>query len=119
MLSPGSMTMASRLSSSPKMEQLHCRIPTGRISWIITRLYTHDMAEVLGVIMRWLHISSVATLVGGILYARLVLVPAAEGVGAASREELHERAAALYRPLLFSAVAAFIVSGIYNLVATP
>src|SRR6185369_9543704 len=40
MLSPGSMTMASRVCSSPKIEQLHCSMPTGRISWIIARLYT-------------------------------------------------------------------------------
>src|SRR5580704_88277 len=33
--SPGSMTMASPLLSSPKIEQLHCSAPTGRISWII------------------------------------------------------------------------------------
>src|SRR5215471_1498021 len=33
--SPGSTTMASRVVSSPKIEQLHCNMPTGRISWII------------------------------------------------------------------------------------
>jgi len=32
MLSPGSITIASRVCSSPKMEQLHCSKPTGRIS---------------------------------------------------------------------------------------
>src|ERR1700722_8845558 len=37
--SPGSTTMASRVCSSPKMEQLHCNGPTGRISWIICILY--------------------------------------------------------------------------------
>ena len=35
MSSPGSMTMASCEVSSPRMEQLHWRRPTGRISWII------------------------------------------------------------------------------------
>src|SRR5258705_7461523 len=40
MLSPGSITMASRVCSSPKMEQLHCNTPTRRISWIMTELYT-------------------------------------------------------------------------------
>src|SRR6266853_837673 len=33
--SPGSITMAWRDCSSPKMEQLHCNRPTGIISWII------------------------------------------------------------------------------------
>src|SRR6266404_242415 len=34
-LSPGSMTMASCVVSSPMIEQLHCSGPTGRILWII------------------------------------------------------------------------------------
>src|ERR1041385_5209911 len=38
--SPGSTTMASRDCSSPKMEQLHCSIPTGKISCITFRFYT-------------------------------------------------------------------------------
>ena len=38
MSSPGSMTMASRVVSSPMMEQLHCRGPTGKISWIMGTL---------------------------------------------------------------------------------
>ncbi len=35
-------------------------------------VYSKAMSDVLTIIMRWLHISSMATLVGGILYARLV-----------------------------------------------
>src|SRR5580704_17229253 len=33
--SPGSITMAFRVLSSPMIEQLQCNGPTGRISWII------------------------------------------------------------------------------------
>src|ERR1035441_5550868 len=33
--SPGSMTMASCVVSSPMTEQLHCSGPTGRILWIM------------------------------------------------------------------------------------
>ncbi len=35
MSSPGSITMASCVASSPMMEQLHCNGPTGMISWIM------------------------------------------------------------------------------------
>src|SRR5579884_1915924 len=35
MSSPGSMTMASWVASSPMTEQLHCRGPTGKILWIM------------------------------------------------------------------------------------
>src|SRR5258707_13732987 len=34
MSSPGSITIASLVCSSPKIEQLHCSMPTGRISCI-------------------------------------------------------------------------------------
>src|SRR5271169_285453 len=86
MLSPGSITTASRDCSSPKIEQLHCNIPTGRISWIIRRLYTLLMGEplttVLLVAMRWLHFVSMAALLGGLMYARLVMLPAIEATSA-------------------------------------
>src|SRR5580765_1519590 len=39
MSSPGSMTMASRVCSSPTTEQLHCNGPSGKISWIIISSY--------------------------------------------------------------------------------
>src|SRR5579864_6304298 len=35
MSSPGSMTMASCVASSPMTEQLHCSGPTGKILWIM------------------------------------------------------------------------------------
>src|SRR5271166_3461597 len=39
MSSPGSMTRASFVCSSPVTEQLHCSGPTGKISWIIISTY--------------------------------------------------------------------------------
>jgi uncharacterized membrane protein len=77
------------------------------------------MFEALGILMRWLHIASVATLVGGMLYGWLVLVPATGVLTADNREVLTTRAAALYRPLVFSAIAALLVSGVYNLLTSP
>src|SRR5260370_20029865 len=91
--SPGSTTMASRVPSSPKMEQLHCSIPTGRISWIITRVYSRYMGEILTALMRWIHLSSVVTLIGGIFYARFVITPAGQGLSPDARATLDEGAA--------------------------
>ena len=34
------------------------------------------LRAVLGVCMRWIHIASVVTLIGGFIYARFVLAPA-------------------------------------------
>jgi uncharacterized membrane protein len=77
------------------------------------------MYETLGILMRWLHIASVATLIGGMLYGWLVLVPATGALSADARKALTDRAAALYRPLVFGAIIALLVSGGYNLATTP
>src|ERR1700675_1781965 len=61
--SPGSMTRASRLSSSPTTQQLPCRGPTGRISWIMTsscagllRLWRRRGLRRLALRRRWIHL---------------------------------------------------------------
>jgi len=77
------------------------------------------MYEALGILMRWLHIASVATLIGGMLYGWMVLVPATGVLAADARKALADRAAALYRPLVFGAIAALLVSGGYNLATNP
>ena len=69
--------------------------------------------------MRWLHIASVATLVGGMLYGWMVLVPAADVLAEARAKSLTARAAALYRPLVFGAISALLISGAYNLATNP
>ncbi|HTQ58404.1 MAG TPA: hypothetical protein VMI94_28275 [Bryobacteraceae bacterium] len=77
------------------------------------------MFEALGILMRWLHIASVATLIGGMLYGWLVLVPATSVLAEDARKALTGRAALLYRPLVFGAIAALLVSGGYNLATNP
>jgi uncharacterized membrane protein len=77
------------------------------------------MFETLGICMRWLHIASVATLIGGLLYGWLVLVPAGASLAADARKALFERTAALFRPLVFGAIVALLVSGGFNLLTNP
>lgn len=77
------------------------------------------MFETLGICMRWLHIASVATLIGGMIYGWLVLVPATAALAVDARKVFFERTAAFYRPLVFSAIVALLISGVYNLIASP
>jgi len=77
------------------------------------------MFEALGIFMRWLHLASVATLVGDMLYGWLVLVPSAGVLAAEARKALVDKAAALYRPLVIGAITALLVSGFYNLASNP
>jgi uncharacterized membrane protein len=73
------------------------------------------MADVLFVLMRWLHIASMATLIGGMIFGRMVMAQAVEGLSPESRESFWDRAAMLYRPLVFTAMAGLLISGTYNI----
>ncbi|MGA1995464.1 MAG: hypothetical protein ABSH45_06750 [Bryobacteraceae bacterium] len=75
------------------------------------------MIEALGVFMWWLHISSAAALIGGMLYASAVLAPAAGGLGAEARTALAERAAAGFRRIALAAMAGLVLSGLYNILS--
>ena len=77
------------------------------------------MGDVPAVIMRWLHLSSVATLVGGFLFGSLVLRAAAAVLPPEAVASLSENAAARFRPWLWTALAALIISGAYNVISMP
>ena len=73
----------------------------------------------LGVIMQWLHFSSMATLIGGILYGRLVMAPSSAALAPDTREALADRAAVAFRPFVLAAICGFVVSGGYNILTHP
>jgi putative copper export protein len=77
------------------------------------------MADAIYVLMRWLHISSAAVLVGGVIFGCWVMTRAADALAPDAREALLDRAAALYQPLAFAAMAALLVSGMYNILTIP
>jgi len=67
------------------------------------------LRAVLGVTMRWVHITSVVTLIGGFIYARYVVAPVivlTPAIGA----ELAKR----YRSLLYTVMFTALGSGLYN-----
>lgn len=77
------------------------------------------MADVLFVLMRWLHFASMATLVGGIIYGRLVMTASLTTLSPDAREALDRHAAGGYRPLVLASVIGLILSGTYNLLTNP
>jgi uncharacterized membrane protein len=74
------------------------------------------MAEALNVIMRWLHIASVAGLLGGMIYGRMVMTTAAGELAPEPRKALEERAAALFRSIIVVTIICLTLSGVYNIV---
>jgi hypothetical protein len=77
------------------------------------------MPDVLSILMRALHIASVITLLGGVLYARLVQLPGLRQTPEPARGEIEARSAAAFRPAVFAAIAGLLLSGMYNLFANP
>jgi len=69
---------------------------------------------VLSVSMRWIHLASVVTLLGGFIFARFALAPALAPVAAAERQAIANRAVAAFRPLLYTVLIAVLGSGLYN-----
>jgi putative copper export protein len=66
-----------------------------------------DMLDIVAVTMRWVHISSMAIVVGGMLFLWI-------GLGE-SDSPMSSQAAARWRPLFLRASALILISGIYNL----
>jgi uncharacterized membrane protein len=75
------------------------------------------IAEALNVFMRWLHIGSVATLVGGMIYGRAVMMASTGELAPEPRHALEERAAALFRRIIAAAIVCLTLSGVYNIIS--
>ena len=69
-------------------------------------------------LMRWLHIASVACMGGGMIYGWIV-AGAAAALDPEARASLGERTAAAFRPLVIVSIAALVISGAYNLLSNP
>ena len=77
------------------------------------------MGEILTTLMRWVHLTSVVTLIGGIVYARFVMIPSARSLAPDARTALDENAARRFRPAIFAAIAGLVISGIFNYLLKP
>jgi len=73
-------------------------------------------SAVLSIVMRWTHVLSVITVLGGLLYARLAVAPALATLPAESGAQFAASLNTRFRPWLRFAVFMLVVSGLYNLV---
>jgi uncharacterized membrane protein len=72
------------------------------------------LRAVLGVSMRWIHITSVVTLIGGFIFARFALAPALATLAEPARGTLGKNVVGHFRPLLYTVLLTVIGSGLYN-----
>jgi uncharacterized BrkB/YihY/UPF0761 family membrane protein len=69
---------------------------------------------VLTIFMRFLHIVSAITLLGGALTWRYAAIPAMAPLADETRSKLGDAIAAAWRPFVLSAIAGALISGIFN-----
>ena len=72
------------------------------------------LRAVLGVTMRWVHITSVVTLIGSFIYARYMVAPAIAATPAIGAE-----LARRFRGLLYTVMITALGSGLYNYLSKP
>jgi uncharacterized membrane protein len=73
--------------------------------------------EILNVASRWLHIATAIVVVGGTVFLRFVLMPAAEQLPQAEHDRLRDLTMRRWRIVVTAGIALFLLSGFYNYVA--
>jgi hypothetical protein len=74
-----------------------------------------DATDLLRIFMRWLHISSVVTLIGGFIFARFAVWPALDSNSGLFVESMVAR----FRSILYLVLATTLASGLYNYLTKP
>jgi uncharacterized membrane protein len=70
--------------------------------------------DYLGILFRWLHIVPAIVAVGGTIFMRMALVPAAAGLPDAARPAFHEAVRSHWARWVHAAILFLLVSGFYN-----
>ena len=70
----------------------------------------------LNIFMRFLHIISAITLLGGALAWRFAAIPATAALASETRDKVGNALAAAWRPFVILAIAGLLISGTYNFI---
>jgi hypothetical protein len=68
----------------------------------------------LNIFMRFLHIVSAITLLGGVLAWRFAAIPATAALASETRDKVGNAIAAAWRPFVLFAIAGLLISGTWN-----
>lgn len=72
----------------------------------------------LDTLMQWLHLGGVIIGVGGVAFARFVLIPTAAALPPEQRAPFMARIGARFNPILWTAIGVILVSGLYNMLSS-
>jgi uncharacterized membrane protein len=70
----------------------------------------------LGLVLRWLHILAAITAVGGTIFMRLALLPAASTLDAAQRQALFASLRPRWSKMIMGAIGFLLISGLWNFI---
>ncbi|MBI1917010.1 MAG: hypothetical protein HYS12_20060 [Planctomycetes bacterium] len=71
----------------------------------------------LNTFSRWLHVGTAIVLLGGVVFLRFVVLPAAERLTSEASEVLCDHVRATWKLFVHAGVALLLVSGLYNYLA--
>ncbi len=77
------------------------------------------IAEFLGILSRWIHITSAVVLIGGVAYARVVALPTLAPLDDEERHAAWQSLTHRFTPLIYMTIVGLAVSGVYNLLMHP
>ncbi|MEX0700794.1 MAG: hypothetical protein WD069_01750 [Planctomycetales bacterium] len=70
--------------------------------------------EWVAVLSRWVHVGTAIVLVGGAVFKRYVLIPAAANLPEATRDDLRRRIVGTWKKFVMAGIALFLLTGFYN-----
>ncbi len=73
-----------------------------------------DGMTVLDVLSRWAHMGAAIVLIGGTVFTRFVLMPAAESLQESEHDALRERIMGRWRKFVMGGILLLLISGFYN-----
>ncbi|QDV33049.1 hypothetical protein [Tautonia plasticadhaerens] len=71
----------------------------------------------IDLVSRWTHVATAIVILGGSVFLRFVLIPAASGLPDAEHEAFRGRLMGTWRKVVSVGIALFLLSGLYNYVA--
>jgi uncharacterized membrane protein len=77
------------------------------------------LRAVLAVTMRWIHITSVVTLIGGFIFARFALAPALDSLAEPEHTAVGRSVVGGFTHLLYTVLVTVLGSGLYNYLTKP
>src|SRR5690606_34339710 len=83
----------------------------------LTEKRSMDSWMAVSVLSRWLHVGSAIVLLGGSVYLRYVLMPAAADLPEAEHQRLQQRLMGRWRKFVMAGIGLLLLSGGYNYVA--